>query len=128
MYGSGKIKTTPLFTDFCLSIVFWLFCLLSHVKKSDNFFRFRNTDGTVSILLCDLQVHIHSATICIMYRSLTIQNQSWRGALGRAVEHSTSDHWVPGSKPGVFKSGALSCFVALPGSRSVAHKTLAVEK
>ncbi len=51
-----------------------------------------------------------------------------RGAFGRAVEHSTSDHWVPGSKPGVFKSGALSPFVSLPGARSVAYKTLAVKQ
>ncbi len=50
-----------------------------------------------------------------------------RGALGRAVEHSTSDHWVPGSKPGAFMSGALSSFVSLPGARSVAHKTPAVK-
>ncbi len=48
--------------------------------------------------------------------------------LGRAVEHSTSDHWVPGSKPGVFMSGELSSFVSLPGGRSVTHKTLAVNK
>ncbi len=48
--------------------------------------------------------------------------------LGRAVEHSTSDHRVPGSKPGVFKSEALSYFISLPGDRSVAHKTLAVKK
>ncbi len=51
-----------------------------------------------------------------------------RGALGRAVEHSTSDYWVTGSKPGVFMSGALSSFVSSPGDRSVAHKTLAVKK
>ncbi len=51
-----------------------------------------------------------------------------RGALGRAVEHSTSDHWVTGSKPGVFMSGALSSFVSLLGDWSVAHKTLAFKK
>ena len=50
------------------------------------------------------------------------------GALGRAVEHSTSDYWVPGSNPGVFMSGALSSFVSLPGVRSVTHKTLGVKK
>ncbi len=37
------------------------------------------------------------------------------GALGRALEHSTSDHWVPGLKPGVFMSGALSSFISLSG-------------
>ncbi len=51
-----------------------------------------------------------------------------RGALGRGVEHSTADHWVPGSKPGVFKSGALSSFILLPGVRPITHKTLAVKK
>ncbi len=50
------------------------------------------------------------------------------GALGRAVEHSTSDHWVPGSKPGIFKSGALSSFISLPGAWSVTQKILAVKK
>ena len=49
------------------------------------------------------------------------------GELGRAVEHSISDHWVPDSKPGVFKSVVLSSFVSLPGARSVTHKTLAVK-
>ncbi len=41
------------------------------------------------------------------------------GALGRAVEHSTLDHWVSGSKPGVFVSGTLSFFVSLPGAQSL---------
>ena len=51
-----------------------------------------------------------------------------RGAVGRAVEHLISDHWVPGSKPGVFKSGALLSFISLPGAQFVAHKALAVQK
>ncbi len=59
---------------------------------------------------------------------VVLMYQAKRGALGRAVEHSTSDHWVTGSKPGVFMSGALSSFVSLPGDRFVAHKTLAVKK
>ena len=40
------------------------------------------------------------------------------GALGRAIERSTSDHWVLGSKTGVFKSGTLSSFISLSGARS----------
>ncbi len=56
------------------------------------------------------------------------KNQNIRDALGRAVKHSTSDHWVPGSKPGVFKSGALSSFISLPGAWSVAHTTMAVKE
>ena len=43
------------------------------------------------------------------------------------VEHRTSNHWVPGSKPGKLTPGALSSY-SLPGARSVAHKTLAVTK
>ncbi len=51
-----------------------------------------------------------------------------RGALGRAVEHSTSDHWVSCPKLGVFMSWALSSIALMPGTRSVTHKTLAVKK
>ncbi len=47
---------------------------------------------------------------------------SRRGALGPSEEHSTSNHWVVD----VFKSGALSSFVSLPGARPIGHKTLAV--
>ncbi len=42
-----------------------------------------------------------------------------RGALGRAVEHSTSDHWVTDWKTGVFISGDLSFFVSLLGCPAV---------
>ncbi len=55
-------------------------------------------------------------------------NSPLHGALGRAVEHWTSDHWVLGSKPGVFKSVELSSFISLPGARCVAHKTLAAKE
>ena len=44
------------------------------------------------------------------------------------VEHSTSGHWVQGSKPGVFKSGGRSFYISLPGDRSVVRKSLSVKK
>ena len=47
------------------------------------------------------------------------------GALGRVVEHSTTEHWAPGSRHGVFKSGALSSFMSLLGARPCTHNTLA---
>ena len=51
-----------------------------------------------------------------------------RGALGRTVKDSISDHWVLGSKPSIFKSGAFLSFISLPGTWSISHKTLAVKK
>ena len=38
--------------------------------------------------------------------------------------HSTSDHWVPGSKPGVFKSGALSSRCPSPGPSPIRPQLL----
>ncbi len=57
-------------------------------------------------LYLNMHIYLFSSEHCIHIATLLSSCQNQRVALGRVVEHKTSDPWVPGSKPDVFMAGA----------------------